>query len=66
MHAAWDAPVLYVMWMFKYLAFQPSICSALGWAIAMNVVSLELNVSVGNVQERWNKMTNGKGNEKGR
>ena len=51
-HTARDAPVLYVMLMVKNWDFRPSMCGALGWTVAMNVVSLELNVSVDNAQER--------------
>ena len=49
-HAARDTPVLYVMLIVKDREFRPSICGV--WAMAMNVVSLELNVNVGNVRER--------------
>ena len=49
-HAVRDALLLYVMLIIKDWEFRPSICGALGWAMAMNVVSLELNVSAGNAQ----------------
>ena len=42
-HAARDTPVLYVMLIVKDWEFRPSICGALGWTIAMNVVSLDLS-----------------------
>ena len=44
--------MIYVMLIVKDLEYRPSICDTLGWTMAMSVVSLELNVSAVNVQER--------------